>query len=328
VAQPTTPRAQTQLDAADHGAQSPGVANLVRSASGASELDQPSFGAVELAQPSFGSARRLPLHGEQVLLYEAGDGPLLLYLHGLADVHAAVADWLPAHERLAEGHRLLAPAHPGCAASTGLGEIDSLEDLVFHYLDLLDVLGLDRVDVVGNCVGGWIAAELAVRRPDRIRRLVLIDATGLYVPGAPIADVFMMAVRRDGANLSDLRALLFGDPQALVAVEMFPDERCDTPTEVLRYQALSFAGRIGWTPPYLYDRKLRGHLRRITCPALVLWGAQDRLVPPAHGDAYAAGIPGATLTPLDSVGHSPLLEAPDHATELVSSFLAGGDTKR
>jgi pimeloyl-ACP methyl ester carboxylesterase len=198
---------------------------------------------------SSGSARLLPVRDESVLLYEAGDGRPLLYLHGLADVHTAVADWQPAHMHLAAGRRLLAPAHPGCAASTGLNDVDSLEDLVFHYLDLLDALGLDRVDVVGNCLGGWIAAELAVRRPDRIRRLALIDAPGLYVAGAPIADVFMMAVRRDGADLSDLRALLFGDPDAAVAVETFPDERMDTPTEVLRYQALSFAGRIGWTPP-------------------------------------------------------------------------------
>jgi pimeloyl-ACP methyl ester carboxylesterase len=273
------------------------------------------------AQPSFGTAHLLPVRGETVLLYEAGDGPPLLYLHGLADVHAAVTDWLPAHERLAARRRLLAPAHPGCAASTGLGDVDSLEDLVFHYLDLLDALGISQVDVVGNCLGGWIAAELAVRRPDRIRRLVLIDAPGLYVAGAPIADVFMMAVRRDGANLSDLRALLFADPAAPVAVAMFPDERVDTPTEVLRYQALSFAGRIGWTPPYLYDRKLRGHLWRITCPTLVLWGAADRLVPLVHGEAYAAGIPDATLSVMNGVGHSPLLEAPAEATTTVLTFL-------
>src|SRR5581483_6406694 len=133
----------------------------------------------------------------------------------------------------------------------------------------------------------------------------------------------MMAVRRDGADLSDLRALLFADPAAPVAVELFPDERLDTPTEVLRYQALSFAGRIGWTPPYLYDRKLRGHLWRATCPTLVLWGAQDRLVPVAHAEAYAAGLPDARLTIWDDVGHSPLLEAPERAAEAVLGFLDG-----
>jgi pimeloyl-ACP methyl ester carboxylesterase len=275
---------------------------------------------IEITRPTFGSARLVDVRGERVLLYEAGDGPPLLYLHGLADVHAAVTDWLPAHERLAARRRLLAPAHPGCAASTGLGDVDSLEDLVFHYLDLLDALGLGAVDVVGNCLGGWIAAELAVRRPERIRRLALVDAPGLYVAGAPIGDVFMMAVRRDGANLGDLRALLFGDPDGQVAVEMFPDERMETPIEVLRYQALSFAGRIGWTPPYLYDRKLRGHLWRATCPMLVLWGAQDRLVPLAHGEAYAAGIPYATLRVMDGVGHSPLLEAPADATDTILRF--------
>src|SRR5215207_2322846 len=163
-----------------------------------------------------GAARMVSVDGRQVLLYKAGDGAPLLYLHGLADVHGASLDWLAPHQALAWRQRLLAPAHPGCSASSGLTDIDRLEDLVFHYLDLLDLLDLPRVDVVGNCLGGWIAAELAIRRPDRIGRLVLIDAPGLYVPDAPIADVFMMAVRRDGANLDDLRRLHFADPASPV----------------------------------------------------------------------------------------------------------------
>jgi pimeloyl-ACP methyl ester carboxylesterase len=284
-------------------------------------------GAASPPQPSFGSAQLLTVGPRTVLLYEAGHGPPLLYLHGLADVHAAVADWLPAHERLAGQRRLLAPAHPGCAASDGLSDVDSLEDLVFHYLDLLDALGLAQVDLLGNCLGGWIAAELAIRRPDRVRRLVLVDATGLHVSGAPIADVFMLAQRRDGGKLTDLRAVLFADPEAPLALELYPDDRVDAATEVLRYQALSFAGRIGWTPPYLYDRKLRGHLWRITRPTLVLWGGADRLVPLAHAEAYAHGIPGAQLSVLDGVGHSPLLEAPQAAVDAIRRFLAGSDTQ-
>src|SRR5215217_226887 len=267
------------------------------------------------AAPSFGSARELRVRDRDVLLYEAGSGPPLLYLHGLADVHAATADWLPGHRRLAEQHRLLAPAHPGCARSGGLSEIDGLEDLVFHYLDLLDALELPRVDLLGNCLGGWIAAELAIRRPDRLRRLVLVDACGLHVPGAPTADVFMLAQRRDGADISDLRELLFADATTPVGLALYPDERLDTPTEVLRYRALSFAGRIGWSPPYLYDRKLRGHLWRITCPTLVLWGRQDSLVPLAPAEAYAQGIPAAQLMVLDGVGHSPLIEGPERTVD-------------
>lgn len=274
-----------------------------------------------LPQPSLGSARRLPVGDQQVLLYEAGSGPPLLYLHGLTDVHTATLDWLPAHRALAESRRLLAPAHPGCSGSSGLNDVDSLEDLVFHYLDLLDALELPRVDVLGNCLGGWVAAELAVRRPDRVRRLVLASAPGLHLPAAPVADVFMLAQRRDGADLSDLRALLFGNADQPVALELYPDRRVDTAIEVLRYQALAFAARIGWTPPYLYDRKLGGHLRRATCPTLVLWGRDDSFVPLAHGEAYAAGIAGARLTVLDGVAHNPLLEAPERATSAVLDFL-------
>jgi pimeloyl-ACP methyl ester carboxylesterase len=273
------------------------------------------------AGPSLGSARAVPVRERSVWLYEAGEGPPLLYLHGLADVHAAVPDWLPAHRLLAGQRHLLAPAHPGCAASTGLGDVDSLEDLVFHYLDLLDTLGIEPVDVVGNCLGGWVAAEMAIRRPERIRRLVLVDAPGLHVAGAPIGDVFMLALRRDGADISDLRELLFAHADVPVGLELYPDARMETPIEVLRYRAMSFAGRIGWSPPYLYDRKLRGHLWRIACPTLVLWGREDRFVPLAHGEAYAAGIPDARLVVLDGVGHSPLLEAPEAASEEIERFL-------
>jgi pimeloyl-ACP methyl ester carboxylesterase len=141
--------------------------------------------------------RAVEVSGRPVLLLEAGQGAPLLYLHGLADVHGAVAGWLPFHEALAQSFRLLAPAHPGCATSAGSGEVDGVEDLVFHYLDLLDALGLERVDVLGACLGGWIAAELALRHSQRIRRLVLMGAPGLHVPGSPIEDVFMLSQRRD-----------------------------------------------------------------------------------------------------------------------------------
>ena len=79
-----------------------------------------------------------------------------------------------------------------------------------------------------------------------------------------------------------------------------------------------FAGRIGWNPPYLYDRKLRDRLRRISCPTTVVWGREDHLVPPTHGEVYAQGIPGARLEIIDGAGHSPHLEQPEKTAELVA----------
>lgn len=269
-------------------------------------------------------ARTVTLGEKAVLLLERGDGPPVLYLHGLADVHGAVADWLPFHAALAASFRVLAPAHPGCATSGGSAEVDGVEDLVFHYLDLLDALGLARVDVLGACVGGWIAAELAVRHPQRIRRLVLMNAPGLHVPGVPIGDVFMLSQRRDWGKHDDLRQLLFRDPASPLALGMFPDGSAPLAEELLRYQALTLAARIGWTPPYLYDRKLRSRLGRITVPTLVVWGREDRFVPLPHAHAYHAGIPRSELSLLDT-GHSPWLEAPEACARLVTAFLTEGD---
>ena len=261
---------------------------------------------------------RLPLSDREVEVLEAGDGPPLLYLHGFADVHGAVAGWKPFHELLARRFRVIAPAHPGCAGSGGMNDIDTIEDAVFHYLELVDALGLQDFLLAGTCFGGWIAAEFAVRHPERVRKLALIGATGLHVPGSPIADLFMLSLSRDGGSHADIRKLLFAEADTPVASELFPDLRASVEDELLRYKALTFAGRIGWHPPYLYDPKLRGRLGRIGCPALVAWGREDHMVPLTHAHAYAEGLPHARLEALEGAGHSPHLELPEGTADVVT----------
>jgi pimeloyl-ACP methyl ester carboxylesterase len=268
------------------------------------------------------SERTLDLHTRHVYLLEAGDGPPVLYLHGFADVHGATASWLPFHEQLQRTRRVVAPAHPGCAASDGLQAIDSPEDLVFHYLDVLEALGFRQVDVAGTCLGGWVAAELAVRYPERVRRLALIGATGLHVPGAPIGDLFMLSQAKNGGDHSDLRGLLFNDSEAPAPLQMFPNGKTSLEAEMLRYQALTFAGRIGWSPPYLYNPKLRARLRRITAPVLVVWGDEDRMVPLAHAQAYAEGVPNGRLEVVEGAGHAVHVEQADRVARLLEGFLA------
>lgn len=160
-----------------------------------------------------------------------------------------------------------------------------------------------------------------MRHPERIRRLVLLDAPGLNVPGAPIADIFMLSQRSDWGKHTDLRRLLFRDPGSPLALTMFPDRYASLPEELLRYQSLTLAARIGWSPPYLYNRKLRGRLRRITIPTLIVWGREDRFISPAHARAYHEGIKGSELSVLDAAGHSPWLEMPEATVKLVTEFL-------
>jgi pimeloyl-ACP methyl ester carboxylesterase len=231
-------------------------------------------------------------------------------------------NWLPFHERLAGRARLIAPAHPGCAQTDENQEIDSIEDVVFHYLEVLDSLKLPQFDLVGSCVGGWIAAEIAVRHPERIRKLVLIGATGLFVEGALIGDVFMMAQPERGSSYAGLRKMLFASEHEAQGLRLFPDGLGEIEDELRRYQMLRFGSRIGFKPPYFYNRPLRNRLYRISSPTLIIWGEQDNMVPRAHGETYARLIPNARFEVMKQTGHSVHIEKPEITARLVLDFLA------
>jgi pimeloyl-ACP methyl ester carboxylesterase len=265
--------------------------------------------------------RKVSVAGHAVEIAEAGNGPALFYMHGFADVHGASSSLLPFHEALAKSFRVVAPAHPCCAGSDEDDDIETMDDLAFRYAETMDALGLDKVAIAGACVGGWIAAELAVRHPERVTHLVLIGASGLEVPDQPIGDLFWEAQPRNGTDYSGLRRLLFRRHDAPEAVTLFPDGRGDVGRELTRYKMMRFASRIGFNPPYFYDHHLRRRLHRYGGPSLVLWGEHDRMVPRAHGAAYAAGLAGATFRVIASAGHSPQVECPEETADLIRVFL-------
>ena len=162
--------------------------------------------------------------------------------------------------------------------------------------------------------GGWLAAELASTCPERISKLVLVDAVGLRIEGAEIADIFLLSPQ-------ELTPLIFYDVNKVAEREkLFPAK--PTPEEIeLRDNSQIMAQLIGWKP-YMHNPKLMHRLRRVKSPTLVVWGKQDGLVPLAHGEAYRAAIKGAELTVLDQCGHAPQLERPAEFVALVEGFLA------
>ena len=255
--------------------------------------------------------------GRIELHHGGGGGPApLVYLHSAQGEGPGTAML----EELADTRRVVAPLSPGFGDSEGIERIDDVEDSAFHLLDVLDRLGIDRADVVGASLGGWIGAELAVRWPERVRRLVLVNAVGLYVEGSPITEIF-------GRPQSELADELFADRDhplaalmhAMASVESDPSQ---IPFELVRpfLQALAATARIGWNP-YLHDPKLRGRLGRITAPTLVVHGVGDGIVPRAHAEAYAAGIPDATLVDVEGVAHMAVLERPAELAGLVVAHL-------
>jgi pimeloyl-ACP methyl ester carboxylesterase len=267
-------------------------------------------------------SRALDIGGRAVAVAESGSGAPLVYLHGFADIHGSSGDWLPFHRALAANVRVVAPAHPGCNASDENEDIDTVEDVAFHYLQVLDALGIGEFHLAGAAIGGWIAAEIAVRIPERVRSLALIGPTGLFVPGHPIADIFMMVQSKNGGDYSDFRRTLFRAADAPEALAMFPDGRMPAERELLRYRMFRFASRIGFAPPYLHDRKLRDRLHRFAGPAVVIAGERDNLVPLAHARAYAQGLRGAELIIVAAAGNSVAVEKPDEVAAAVLSCAA------
>ena len=259
-------------------------------------------------------ARRIvQVAGKDVRLLTGGDGPPLLYLHAVgADV-----DWLEIHDRLARHFTVHLPAHPGFAESTGIEQVDGIADVVLHYVDLLGVLGLRAVPVVGASFGGWIAAEIAALYPERVERLVLVDALGLWIDAAPIGELF-------GSTPPELAEMLFHDQDhPLAQMLRAMTSIADVPEDFAHAQlkALEAAAKVGWNP-YMHDPKLEVRLRRVTAPTLVVWGREDRLVPLVYGERYRDRIPGAGLEILPRCGHLPAIERPAELAAVALDFLS------
>lgn len=249
----------------------------------------------------------ITLHGRRVRLLRGGSGIPLLYLH---DTFVVGAVWGTLHDRLAEHYEVFLPIHPGCDGSE-VGDIDTMDDMVFHYLDLCQALQIEHPVVIGASLGGWVAAELAVRYAPLLRSLILLDALGLRLEGVQSADV----LRLDPAQT---RAALFAAPAAPLAQQLVPDMPVQE-SFAAYLQARQTLARFAWQFPD--NPRLSRYLYRITLPTLILWGAQDGFVPPAFAQGYQAGIAGARLTLLPQCGHLPHVEQPEACVQAIADFL-------
>jgi pimeloyl-ACP methyl ester carboxylesterase len=262
-----------------------------------------------LLSRSGGQPETVDVNGRSTVVMHNGEGTPFLYLHSTL---GEAALWLPFYQTWSKRFRVLVPTHPGFGQSGGFDEIDTIEDMAFHYIELLDVLGLDQVCLGGVSLGGWIAAEVACRWPERVKRLWIADAPGLWVPEEPLADLFRYVQDRQ-----KMKELLFHDPASAIASLVIQDKP-DELTMLAAYQSLTVLARLIWERPY--NPKLAKRLHRIQCPTLVVWGAQDRLVPPAYGEAYRQHIQGAQLKLIANCGHMPMFEQEAEFVEIITDF--------
>ena len=242
-------------------------------------------------------------------LFEAGTGAPMLFLHsgqGLIPDHRYLS-------LLSEKHRVIAPSHPGFGQSALPDWIDSVDDIAHLYLELMDRLKLDRVAVMGASIGGWIAAEIASKVPERISKLVLVAPIGVKL-GPPdkldIPDIFVMPL--DAVN-----KLMFHDPDKF---RMDPAKLSDAQlaTAVRNRESLAL---FVWEP-YMHNPKLKHRLHRATMPTLFIRGASDGLVSQSYLEGYAKLLPNARTVTIAEAGHGPQVEQPERFVDTVLSFLA------
>jgi pimeloyl-ACP methyl ester carboxylesterase len=244
-----------------------------------------------------------------VHLLRGGAGEPVLFLHAAGGAGV----WHPFQQLLADaGFTVIAPDHPGFGKSDDFPDAEGVDDLVYHYLDVLDALGLDRPHVAGGSFGGWIAAELAVHSPHRVGSLTLLSAAGLRIPEHPVTDLFLLSPDK-------LVETLFHNPPP-PPPPLPPGAAPDLDAIMAGYREATSLARFCWVP-FLSDPKLERRLRRITAPTLVVAPSDDRLIPVEHARRYADRIPGAGYAEVADCGHAMYFERPAEFAELVAAFL-------
>jgi pimeloyl-ACP methyl ester carboxylesterase len=272
------------------------------------------YGARVFLSRKGGQEEVIDVRGRPVALRHGGDGPPLVYLHSTLGESQR---WLPFHNAWARHFTVYAPLHPGFGASGGLDDVRAIEDMAFSYVELFDALGLEQVHLGGVSLGGWIAAEFAVRWPERVKSLWLSGTPGLWVEGVPLPDLFRLM-----GDAGKIRKLLFHDPDGYMAQMLLGGEP-DEERVLAVYQAMTVLARLVWERPY--DPRLAARLHRARVPTLLLWGDDDRLVPPAYGEAYRKHLPQAELKLIPQCGHLAMFEKEMEFVEAVTRFCKAAD---
>ena len=237
---------------------------------------------------------------------ERGEGHTFLVLHGGGGPQTVTgfADLLAAERPT----HVITPIHPGFGGTARPDGFTTIGHLARLYIALLDRLGLDDVTVVGNSIGGWIAAEMALLDTTRISSIKLVDAVGIEVPGHPVVDFFALTFPEIAQRSYYEPGKFLIDPGT-----MTPQQQA-----VLAGNRAALAAYAGETS--MMDPTLRERLSTVDVPVRVSWGDHDRIADPDYGRAYAGAIPNAEFVLLSETGHLPQLEAPKRLIPAVWDF--------
>ena len=254
------------------------------------------------------TTEQIEVAGRRVQYLQGGSGDALLVLHH----STGNPGWLPAYEQLAASRQVLVPDLPGYGQSERPEWARDTRDLAILLHQMLDKLGIGAVSIVGLGFGGWIAAEMATMNQARVSGLVLVGAPGIQPDEGEILDQMLVDydeyVRAGFSDEANYTAEFGEDP----------------PPEVRELWDFSreMTARLTWKP-YMFNRRLPHLLQEVQTPTLLVWGADDRIVPMAVAQSYEAALPNARIEVVADSGHLVDMEQPEALAELVAAHLGG-----
>jgi pimeloyl-ACP methyl ester carboxylesterase len=271
--------------------------------------------------------RWVAIDGRRVNVIELGSGPPVVFIHGLS---GSWQNWLEQLPVFARDHRVLTFDLPGFGASQMPREKITIRGYGRFVDALLGELGVSSAAVVGNSMGGFIGIELAIRFPERVERLVLVSAAGLSIEYlrneralAVLGAIENRLAAYSGwlASRSDALARRPGARRMIFGIVAKRPDRLPGP---LVAEQVRGSGKPGFLPALdaLTDYPIRDRLGEIACPTLIVWGAEDKLVPARDADEFARLIPNSRKVVWPETGHVAMLERPEAFNALVQAFLA------
>lgn len=253
-------------------------------------------------------AHTVDVGGHRLRYFEGGDGPPLLLVHGIG---SSSEDWALVARELTRAHRVYAPDLLGWGGSDkprdGDYSIAAETELIRGFMD---AIRLERADVAGVSMGGWIALRLAALHPERVQRLVLIDSAGLDFPTSLDERAFAPATMDQARHLLWLQS----------------DELPKLPDFVVRdflrrARAESWVLRASMRTMLTRRDAMDGKLQRVTMPVLLVWGTADRLVPPSVAARFHRELPQSRVVMIPGCGHLAVIECRAKAMPPIVEFL-------
>jgi len=252
------------------------------------------------------------LYGQDIYYCDAGQGPVVIFLHGLG---GEASNWIANIEPISREHHIYALDQVGFGRSSK----PQIEYRIQTYVEFLEAfmceLKIPRASIIGNSLGGWIAIEFAIQHRDMVDNLILVDSGGLS-PTAPARALLPDLGRGSVRGTRKTLELVFYEKELV--------------TDELARRAFEHHMRIN--DGYVRQRILTGilysrqfvdeKLSQIKAPTFIIWGSNDQVTPLRQGRRFHTGIPRSTMRVLDECGHTPQIEKPGEFNEAILEYLA------